>query len=238
MATNTNVRRSQQERTRATTGALIAAARELFIGDGFSVTSLDAICAKAGVTRGAFYHHFSNKEHIFREVYAADQEELAIVVRRAFQAEQDPWDGMAAGCRALLEASLEPAVRQITLVEAPGALDWSTLRNIQAGCKEQMRRGLDIAIEAGCIPHRPLGPLTSLLYGGIGEIALGLADSTDQRAMLEDSLTELNLVLAGVAGRLAPGCAHKERSSPNPLQPNLTERPHGQITQREARRSS
>ncbi len=148
MATNTTARRSQQERTRATTGALVAAARELFIEDGFSATSLDAICARAKVTRGAFYHHFSNKEQIFREVYAADQKKLAATVRQAFQAEQDPWDGMFAGCRALLEASLEPAVRQITLLEAPGALGWSAMRDIQAGCKDQMRRGLAIAIEA------------------------------------------------------------------------------------------
>ncbi|MFJ6686855.1 TetR/AcrR family transcriptional regulator [Streptomyces werraensis] len=212
MTSRTKVRLSQQERTRATTAALVAAARELFICDGYSVTSLDAICTKAGVTRGAFYHHFSNKEHIFREVYAADQKQLATVVRRAFQAERDPWDGMAAGCRALLEASLEPAVRKITLIEAPGALDWSSMRNIQAGCKEQMRRGLEIAIEAGCIPNRPLNPLTSLLYGGICEIALDLADSTDQRAVLEASLTELDQVLAGVVGRHTPGCAHKDQA--------------------------
>ncbi|SNT62073.1 transcriptional regulator, TetR family [Streptosporangium subroseum] len=211
MATNTSARRSQQERTRATTGALVAAARELFISDGFSATSLDAICARAGVTRGAFYHHFSNKEQIFREVYAADQKELAVVVRQAFQAQQDPWDGMSAGCRALLEASLEPAVRQITLVEAPGALDWAAMRDVQAGCKEQMRRGLAIAVEAGCIPDRPLDPVTSLLYGGICESALDIARATDQRAALEDSLTELDLVLAGVAGRSAPGCAHKDQ---------------------------
>jgi AcrR family transcriptional regulator len=211
MATNTSARRSQQERTRATTGALVAAARELFISDGFSATSLDAICARAGVTRGAFYHHFSNKEQIFREVYAADQKELAVVVRQAFQAQQDPWDGMSAGCRALLEASLEPAVRQITLVEAPGALDWAAMRDVQAGCKEQMRRGLAIAVEAGCIPDRPLDPATSLLYGGICESALDIARATDQRAALEDSLTELDLVLAGVAGRSAPGCAHKDQ---------------------------
>ncbi|MEU7988725.1 hypothetical protein AB0B56_28040 [Streptosporangium canum] len=131
-----------------------------------------------------------------------------MVVRRAFQAEQDPWDRMAAGCRALLEASLEPAVRKLTLVEAPGALRWSTMRNIQTGCKEQMRRGLVIAIEAGCIPDRPLEPLTSLLYGGICEIALDLADAIDQHAVLEDSLAELDLVLAG---RHAPGCAHKDQ---------------------------
>ncbi|MFC7588038.1 TetR/AcrR family transcriptional regulator [Nonomuraea antimicrobica] len=135
--------------------SLVTAARALFVSDGFSAVTLDAICRRAGVTRGAFYHHFRNKEHIFREVYAANQEELSAIVRRAFRAEQDPWDGITAGCQALLEASLEPAVRQITLVEAPAALGWTAMRDIQAGCKEQLRRGLTIAVEAGCIPERP-----------------------------------------------------------------------------------
>lgn len=208
MAGNTGARRSQHERTRATTGALVAAARELFVGDGFAAASVDSICAGAGVTRGAFYHHFSNKEHVFREVYAAEQEKLAVIVRQAFQARRDPWDGVAAGCRRLLEASLEPAVRRITLVEAPAALGWSAMRDIQAGCKEQMRRGLAIAMEAGCIPDRPPAPATSLLYGGICESALDIARAPDQRAALEDSLAELELVLAGIAHRSAPGCAH------------------------------
>ncbi|MER7130118.1 TetR/AcrR family transcriptional regulator [Streptosporangium saharense] len=213
MAGNTGVRRSQHERTRATMGALVAAARELFVSDGFSATSVDGICARAGVTRGAFYHHFTNKGHVFREVYAADQQALAVIVRQAFRAERDPWDGMAAACRRLLEASLEPSVRQITLVEAPGALGWSAMRDIQAGCKELMRRGLAIAIEAGCIPPRPLEPVASLLYGGICEMALDIARAPDQHAALEDSLTELNLTLAGVAHHPAPGCLH---TTPHP----------------------
>ncbi|MEU1390430.1 MULTISPECIES: helix-turn-helix domain-containing protein [unclassified Nonomuraea] len=208
MAESTGVRRSQHERTKATTGALVAAARELFVSDGFSATAVDDICARAGVTRGAFYHHFSNKEHIFREVYAAEQKALSVIVREAFQAERDPWRGVSAGCRRLLEASLEPAVRQITLVEAPGALGWTAMRDIQAGCKEQMRRGLAIAIEAGCIPDRPLDPATSLLYGGICEIALDIARAQDQRAALADALAELDRVLAGVARLSAPGCLH------------------------------
>ena len=206
MVTNASSRRSQQERTRATTGALLAAARELFVADGFGATSLGAICDRAGVTRGAFYHHFDSKEQIFREVYAAEQKKLAAVVRRAFLAERDPWDGMSAGCRALLEASLEPAVRQITLVEAPGALGWTVMRGIQAGCKEQMRIGLAIAVEAGCIPDRPLDPLTSLLYGAICEGALDIARAADRRTALEDTLTHLDLLLTGVVGRSAPGC--------------------------------
>ncbi|MBL3668275.1 TetR/AcrR family transcriptional regulator [Streptomyces sp. M2CJ-2] len=210
MAAHTTSRRSQQERTKATTDALLSTARELFAEQGFAATSLGAICERAGVTRGAFYHHFSNKEQIFREVYTAEQKGLAAVVRRAFQAERDPWDGMFAGCEALLEASLEPTVRRITLVEAPGALDWVALRDIQAGCKEQMHSGLAVAVEAGCIPARPLAPLTSLLYGAICESALDIARAEDQRAALRDTLTQLDLLLAGAAGRTTSGCAHKD----------------------------
>ena len=208
METKSGSRRSQQERTRATTAALVAAARELFVAEGFAGTSLGAICDRAGVTRGAFYHHFENKEQIFREVYAAEQKELGAVVRRAFLAERDPWDGLVAGSRAMLEASLEPAVRRITLVEAPGALGWTVMRGIQTGCKEQLRIGLTLSVEAGCIPARPLDPLTSLLYGGLCESALGIAGADDPRAVLEDTLTQLEPLLTGLAGRTEPGCAH------------------------------
>ncbi|GAA2401310.1 TetR/AcrR family transcriptional regulator [Actinomadura vinacea] len=208
MVAKAGTRRTQQERTRATTAALVAAARELFVERGFAGTSLGAICDRAGVTRGAFYHHFDNKEQIFREVYAAEQEELALVVRKAFRAEPDRWDGLLAGCRAMLEASLDPAVRRITLVEAPGALGWTVMRDIQAGCKEQMRTGLALTIEAGCLPERPLDPLTSLLYGGLCESALDIARAEDPPAVLRDTVAQLEAMLAGIAGRAEPGCAH------------------------------
>ena len=206
----TKVRRSQQDRTKATTDALLSTARRLFAEQGFAGTSLGVICDQAGVTRGAFYHHFSNKEQIFREVYTAEQEALATVVRRAFRAQEDPWDGVSAGCKALLEASLEPAVRKLTLIEAPVALDWSAMRGLQAGCKEQLRTGLTIAVEAGCIPPRPLAALTALLYGAICESALDIAHAEDERATLRDTLTQLELLLIGVAGRRTPGCAHRD----------------------------
>ncbi|TCC60427.1 TetR/AcrR family transcriptional regulator [Kribbella pittospori] len=206
----TKERRRQQDRTKATTDALVSTARRLFVEQGFAGTSLGVICERAGVTRGAFYHHFSNKEQIFREVYTAEQEALATVVRRAFHAQEDPWDGVLAGCRTLLEASLEPAVRKITLVEAPVALEWDAMRGIQAGCKEQLRAGLTIAVEAGCIPARPLDPLTSLLHGAIVESVLDIAHAEDERATLRDTLTQLELLLNGVAGRQTPGCAHRD----------------------------
>ncbi|MBX7494299.1 TetR/AcrR family transcriptional regulator [Qipengyuania sp. 6B39] len=41
---------------------LLEAARDLIRAQGFCATTVDNICRKAGVTKGAFFHHFENKE--------------------------------------------------------------------------------------------------------------------------------------------------------------------------------
>lgn len=43
---------------------ILTAARNLFSSHGFAGTSLDDILTSAGVTKGAFYHHFKTKEHV------------------------------------------------------------------------------------------------------------------------------------------------------------------------------
>ena len=54
-----DARAAASERTRR---ALLASAMELFAEQGLSGPSLDAICAHAGFTRGAFYVHFENRD--------------------------------------------------------------------------------------------------------------------------------------------------------------------------------
>lgn len=49
---------------RETRDALIAAALAEFAEHGFDAPSLDAICARAGFTRGAFYVHFRDREDL------------------------------------------------------------------------------------------------------------------------------------------------------------------------------
>jgi TetR/AcrR family transcriptional regulator, transcriptional repressor for nem operon len=55
-----------EEKTRVPRGEararLIAAARDLVRHKGFAATSVDDVCAAAGVTKGAFFHHFPSKE--------------------------------------------------------------------------------------------------------------------------------------------------------------------------------
>lgn len=49
---------------RETRRALIEAALAEFAAKGFDAPSLDAICARAGYTRGAFYVHFSDRDEL------------------------------------------------------------------------------------------------------------------------------------------------------------------------------
>lgn len=41
---------------------LLEAARDVIRAQGFSATTVDHLCKVAGVTKGAFFHHFENKE--------------------------------------------------------------------------------------------------------------------------------------------------------------------------------
>lgn len=66
---STSVEEEPSESARAaaakkTRQALVAAATELFAEQGLTGPSLDAICAKAGFTRGAFYVHFKTRDDL------------------------------------------------------------------------------------------------------------------------------------------------------------------------------
>lgn len=58
----------REEYAALTRAALIGAARELFVTTGYGATTIDAIAAHARASKGAVYHHFSDKKAIFEQV--------------------------------------------------------------------------------------------------------------------------------------------------------------------------
>jgi AcrR family transcriptional regulator len=193
-------RRTQRQRSETTTSEVLAAARELFAEAGYGATSLDAIAAAAGVTKGAVYHHFSSKQEVFRAVYEQERVRLAEVERRAYRRKRDPWDGFTAACLAFLEASLDPKVQRITLLDAPGALGWDTIREIFVrDALGMMTAALEEAMAAGRLRRRPVEPIAHLLHGAIGECAMQIAHAKDQRAALRAASAELRRILDAVA---------------------------------------
>lgn len=192
-------RPTQRERSDATVEVLLAAARAFFAADGYAATSLDAVCERAGVTKGALYHHFSGKQQLFSAVYTREQERLTARITAAYLAETDPWQAVFEGGRAYLEASLDPEVQRITLFDAPGALGWEAMRALGVNCRALTQRGIAHAIREGAIAPRPDGPLTSMIYGGLSESAMAIVRADDPQAALDETLTDLRILFDALA---------------------------------------
>jgi AcrR family transcriptional regulator len=54
-----------QERSEETRGRILQAAMRLFADSGYDATGVAEICEKAGLSKGAFYHHFPSKQTVF-----------------------------------------------------------------------------------------------------------------------------------------------------------------------------
>ncbi len=70
------VRESQAARSARTRAALLRSARTLFAEKGFADTGREEIAQRAGVTRGALYHHFASKAEVAAAVVAEIEDEL------------------------------------------------------------------------------------------------------------------------------------------------------------------
>jgi AcrR family transcriptional regulator len=94
---------TQDERRQQTRDAVVAAAGRVFAKRGFHAASLDAIAEEAGVTRGAVYYNFADKEELFLELLDRRCAERAQDLRAVF-AGTEPGDVDAAGRQAQLAA--------------------------------------------------------------------------------------------------------------------------------------
>jgi AcrR family transcriptional regulator len=195
------MRRTQAQRREATTGALVDAARELFARDGFAATSLDAVAARANVTKGAVYHHFEGKRELFKAVFAREVAKLTDTLVAVYARKKDPWDAFVASCRAFLEECLEPGLQRIVLLDAFAAVGWEAMRDLEAPLLNSMEVAIARAIDAGRIPPRPTSPLAHFLFGALCETAMVVARAENQRAAHRAAIVELGRITAALASR-------------------------------------
>jgi AcrR family transcriptional regulator len=67
---------SQQRRGKETRNEILQAAEALFAREGYEAAGVAEICQEAGVSKGAFYHHFQTKEEVFLELFQSWVERL------------------------------------------------------------------------------------------------------------------------------------------------------------------
>ena len=195
-------RRTQAERTAQTRAALISAARRLFGAEGFAEVGAERITREAGMTRGALYHQFAGKTDLFAAVLDQVEAEIAQRVAGAV-AGLDPADttGMLlAGADAWLDASSEPDLQRIVLLDGPSVLGWDRWREICLRHTVGLIAALiQDGIDRGSLPPQPVQALTHVLVGAVDEAALYIAQAQDglaARADMDLVIRRLTLALA------------------------------------------
>jgi TetR/AcrR family transcriptional repressor of mexJK operon len=109
-------RRSEGKKT-----AILDAAETLFVTDGYERTTVDAVAARAQVSKRTVYNHFSDKEVIFLQVLSRVNEALLSTIRAAVDEELTPG-------RDLQEALTAFAHRIVD--RAFGSADYLTFRRL------------------------------------------------------------------------------------------------------------
>jgi AcrR family transcriptional regulator len=193
----TGVRQAKAEETRT---RLLHAARTLFTERGYFSTGTEEIVAVAEVgTRGALYHHFADKQGLFEAVF--EQVELDLAARAAVVITGDT--GLARltqGLDAFLDASLEPDVSRIILIDGPAVLGWARWREIEAQHGlGAIRHMLDEGVADGSIDVSDSQALAHLLLSAVDEAALFIAHAKQPRKARTQAGNALRSLLAGLA---------------------------------------
>ena len=169
--------RTKAAQREATVAALIAAARELFAEHGYAGVGTEEIVQRAGVTRGALYHHFrGGKLDLFQAVLVEVSAEVVRTVVEVATAQDDPWEELVEGVEAFLDACARPEVQRIMLIDGPSVLGWEVWRAADGDyALSLLESALQGAIDAGRLIPQPARALAHVLLGAIDEAAMVVA---------------------------------------------------------------
>lgn len=193
---------SQEERSRTTRAALVATARRLFAERGYAHVSAAEIVTAAGLTRGALYHHFTDKQDLFRAVFLQIEEEITAELTAAMDAPADPAAKLVAGLRTILDIFERPDILRVGLVDAPAVLGWQAWREIEAEHGLGLLVGfLAAAVEAGLVLPAPVPVLAQLILSAVIEAGLLIAHAEDRQKARAEAEQSLLVLLAGLLPR-------------------------------------
>jgi len=188
--------------------ALLDAALHLFRAKGYTAATVDDLCREAGVTKGAFFHHFQNKEALgVAAVEHWDAVTSCLFAKADYQHLPDPLD------RVLAYLELRKTLARGTAAEY-SCVAGTTVQEVHAshptireaglatilGGAAHVERHLDEALTAHPVPgvtaHELALQVQAVIQGGIV-----LAKAHDDPQPLRDSIDHLMHYLRLLFGR-------------------------------------
>ncbi|MBS9372084.1 TetR/AcrR family transcriptional regulator [Rhodococcus sp. B50] len=160
--------------------ALLDAALQVFLRDGYGKATTEEIADLAGVTRGALYHHFANKHELFRAVIERVQREIAEALVPTGPVDAS-WEAFIGRVLTALDSAHDPATRRLLLIEAPAVLGWIDIRRAQKPLLHGIAAMLEPPETNERGPSIPAAMLARLLVAAVEEAMLYLAHTDDPK---------------------------------------------------------
>lgn len=181
---------------------ILNVARKLF-RKGYDSVSTPDIALAAEVTRGALYHHFDDKDDIFREVVIQIAAEIVLNINKSASIqEKNPKLAVIEGCLEFLKVASNAEYRQIFLLDAPTVLGWSEWRAIDAQYGlGSLKEGLLACAEMGMINKSDIEIVALLISGALNEMVFYLAEKEKYRVDSRLAIKVSDLVSAFIISR-------------------------------------
>jgi AcrR family transcriptional regulator len=194
-------RRTQAQRRASTRRALLDAARSLFAEKGYHGAAAEEIVGRAGLTRGALYHHFEDKRDLFRVVVDEMEGEIDEEIEAAERAQSGLPEAVMAGYRAFIDAVLDPEMRRTFFLEGPSVLGWEWREIDARHAVGKIEEGLESLIAQGFMEPQPVRPLARLINGALLEAAFFVAASEDPETARDEAWGAMERLVSGLMSR-------------------------------------
>ena len=126
---------------------------------------------EAGITKGALFHHFENKQALYLAVWRDLQTEMDLETQRVAlesRSPEDPYKAILAGCRCYLEWAMRPDYQRIVLVEGRGALgmaEWM-VADREFG-QRKVWGAIEYLVKRGKVAPERAVPMSVILQGAL-----------------------------------------------------------------------
>ncbi|MET0378115.1 MAG: helix-turn-helix domain-containing protein, partial [Spongiibacteraceae bacterium] len=112
--------------------ALLAAARKLFAEHGYHNVGVRDFAAAAGLTRGALYYYFPDKESVFLAVLDSIQKKRIAEAAARHRAPDRPdlWTEFRRDIQIALDDAFDREIQRILFIDGPAVLGWARWREL------------------------------------------------------------------------------------------------------------
>jgi AcrR family transcriptional regulator len=172
----------------------------LFAEHGFNAVGVEEIINRAGVSRGALYHHFDGKTALFTTIVEDIEAGVSAAAIERMAAVSDPIDALLAGNAVVFDLCLDPVVLRLSFVEAPAVLGWARWRELcERNSLGVLTDCLKRAMDLGRVERRPVAPVAHLLHAALVELILLMANSPNPLRARRECEREMRRLVEGLA---------------------------------------